>query len=213
MISKKNPFTCQTFVISKKYSTPVKHPRSQKNTPHLTNIRYLKKYPTPVKHPRSQKYTTPNKHPRSQKLPPHLTNIRDPREKKYTTPNKHPRSQKLPPHLTNIRDPREKNIPHLTNIRNLKLFSRENSHVKTGKKYVSQRWPRTPSTYTTGVVDITFRTSSSASSSGSTSLIARISISLSWKQLPSTSSACSAGELSIESYCCAMAARVCSSYG
>ena len=33
---------------------------------HLTNIRNLKKkYSTPVKHPRSQKSPTPNKHPRS----------------------------------------------------------------------------------------------------------------------------------------------------
>ena len=92
---KKKPYTCQTFVISKKYSTPVKHSWSQKKI-HLTNIRDLKK-----------KYPTPNKHPRSQKKKnPHLSNIRD--LKKNPTPVKHSWSQKNTPHLSNIRDLKKK---------------------------------------------------------------------------------------------------------
>ena len=94
----------------------------------------------------SKKYPTPVKHSWSQK--------------KYPTPNKHSRSTV------------KKNTLHLTNIRNLKLFHVKNSHVKTGKKYVShlskgwsicqkvrsicqkvrsicQRWPRTLNSYTT----------------------------------------------------------------
>ena len=71
-------------------------------------------------------YPTPNKHPWST-------------GKKYPTPNKHPRTQKkIPPHLTNIRD--------------LKLFSREKFTRKNGKKYVShlsKGCARTPIYYTT----------------------------------------------------------------
>ena len=62
----------------------------------------------------------------------HLTNIHD-LKKKYPTPVKHSWSQKNTLHLTNIRDPREK-IPY---TRDLNLFHVKNSHVKTGKKYVS----------------------------------------------------------------------------
>ena len=61
---------------------------------------------------KKKKYPTPNKHPRSTV------------KKKYPTPNKHPWSQKK----------KKKNTPHLTNIRNLNLFSREKFTRKNGKK-------------------------------------------------------------------------------
>ena len=96
-------------MISKKYPTPVKHPRSQKN-PHLTNIRDLKKKNTP-----------------------HLTNIRDLKKKKYPTPNKHPRSQKKKkkkntPHLTNIRN---------LNLFSREKFTRKNGK-KTRESFVKR---------------------------------------------------------------------------
>ena len=82
-------------------------------------------------------------------------------------------------HLTNIRNLKKKILytcqtsaiskitPHLTNIRDLKLFHVKNSHVKTGKKYVSHFSKGVPETpFPMHTITFTFTRADSSRSKG-----------------------------------------------